>query len=218
MWSRLRRSPFRFSVALGIVIVSILTATMAWRASVWSERSSNTDELTRQDTVQEQQLRATLSQNVAQDIRVFGRYEEHSLRARELERDARRVRGSALARELEREAAEQRTLAKALRAYFVAGQPIDALEGDGVEYNPEFTLRTLVANETELETLRPRELREEAREAHLKAVRLTGLAVLFVAALLFLTLAEVTRTAVSRLLAGAGAGVALIALGLFFLV
>jgi hypothetical protein len=201
-------------VALGIVAVSILAALMAWRASVWSERSANTDEISRQDVVQQQQVFASHAQSVNQDLRIFGRYEEHSILARELERDAARA-GGEQAGALRVEAQRQRAQAQALRRFFLASQPIEEREGGGVEYDPRFALTVLQTNDNDLETLRPRQLREEAREAHIKSVRLTGLAALFVVALVCLTLAEITRQGISRGFAAAGVVVMAVALGLF---
>ena len=210
--ARARRTRrLRLSAAFGIVILSILAATMAWRASVESERSANTDELARQDIVQRQQLLASQSQAVNQDLRVFGRFEERSLLARELDRDAKAGGGPDLARE----AQEQRAQADSLRQFFRASQPTDNDDGT-VAYDPEFA-RKILASDPELEVLRPEALREEARVANIKSVRLTGLAALFVAGLFFLTLAEVTRGAVARGLTGTAALLAVSGGVLFFL-
>lgn len=210
---------FRLSVALGIVLMSILAAIMAWRASVWDERSANTDELSRQDIVQQQQIEASHSETVNQDLRVFGRYEENSLLARELERDARGMRGAdpLLAQQLTIEAQGLRAQAKSLRPFFRASQPLDNDDGT-VYFDPAFARQVLRQDDPELESLKPNELREQAKDAHVKAVRLTGLAALFIAALFFLTLAEATRQGMSRGFALTGVIVASIALILFVLV
>lgn len=229
LWTRYRGfaarrgGQFRFSIALGIVAVSILSATMAWRASIWSEVSSNTDELTRQDVIEQQQILGEQAERVTQDLRVFARFEEHSLLAEELERDARSAGGD-VARELRVRAQGEQREADSLRAFFVASQPVAREDSELfanyplVFYDPADTRRSLAAGSSDLETLRPDELRAQARAAHVTAVRLTGLAALFVAALFFLTLAEVTRQGISRWFAGVGVALAFISAGLFFLV
>lgn len=207
---------FRLSVAFGIVIVSILAATMAWRASVWSERSANTDELSRQDVVLREQLLSSQAEAINQDVRVFGVFEEATLLSQELLRSARQAPSAEEKQRLRLEAGSKRAEAKAQRRFFTASQPVVDANTKQVNYDPGFAARILRAYDVELEVLRPDALREDARVAHIKAVRLTGLAALFVAALLFLTLAEVTRQGVSRWFATAGVATATVALALFF--
>ena len=204
---------FKLSIALGIVVVSILAAVMAWQSSVWGERSGNTDELTRQDQVQLERIRSSQTGAINQDIRVFNAFEQATLLAQELDRDVRKLRGQA-ALDLELEAGAQRAEAKSQRRFFESSAP--RVDDNGqVVYDAAFTERLLRANDPELEVLRPDELRADAREAGVKSVRLTGLAALFVAALLFLTLAEVSRRSISRIFAGAGVTTALVGLLLF---
>lgn len=220
-WERYRIFSARFggrftlSVALGIVVVSILAAGMAWRSSVWGERSGNTDELTRQDQVQLEQILSSQTEQVNQDIRVFNQFEEATLLAQELAADSNKVKPGQERLELQLEAGSQRAEAKSQRRFFNASAP--AVDPDGtVRYDAAFAQRVLRSYSPELEVLRPDELREEAREANLKSVRLTGLAALFVAALLLLTLAEVTRRQkVSAIFAASGAAIAVFTLGLY---
>lgn len=201
-----RGGRFRLSVAFGIVLVSILAAVMAWRASVLDERSANTDELSRQDIVRLQQIQASNAETVIEDLRIFARYEEHVLQSLSFKRQGDDAR-----------AQEERSLAKALVPFFRASQPIE--NDDGTPYfDPKFALKVLNANDSELETLRPFEQRAAAKEAHIRGVQLTGLAALFVAALLFLTLGEVTRPGLSRWFAGTGTAVAVTSFVLFLLV
>ena len=205
---------FKLSLALGIVIVSILAAIMAWQSSVWGERSGNTDELTRQDQVELERILTEQDGAINQDIRVFNNFEEASLLAQELDRDAKKLKGQQ-ALDLMLEAGSQRAEAKSQRRFFRSSDPTVDANGD-VRYDAAFTERLLRAYSPELEVLRPDELREDARVAGVKSVRLTGLAALLVAALLFLTLAEVlTRRSMTRVFAGAGAATAVIAVGLY---
>ena len=205
---------FTFSVALGIVVVSILAAVMAWQSSVWGERSSNTDELTRQDQVELERILTQQAGDINQDIRVFNNFEEATLLAQELEKDANKLRGQQ-ALDFRLDAGSQRAEAKSQRRFFRSSQP--AVRPNGrVMYDAAFANRILRAYSPDLEVLRPDALRADAKEAGIKSVRLTGLAALFVAALLFLTLAEVTRRTRARtIFAIAGAAVATVALALF---
>jgi hypothetical protein len=219
LWERYRKfsapfgGRFKLSIALGIVVVSILAALMAWQSSVWGERSGNTDELTRQDQVQLERILSSQNGAINQDIRVFNNFEQATLLAQELDKDAGKLSGQA-SLDLQLEAGAQRAEAKSQRRFFEASAP--HVDDDGqVVYDAAFTERLLRANSPELEVLRPDELRADAREAGVKSVRLTGLAALFVAALLFLTLAEVSRRSIARIFAAAGVATSFAALLLF---
>lgn len=213
---RARLGDFRFTVALGIVLASVLAATMAWRAAATNELYANTDEQARQQYVERQQLESGLAQEVTQDLRVFARYESLVLEAARLERDARGADGTEAA-ELTEEASANRAEAEVLESFFFY-VPRLLGNGMGVRYQLAQSESTLRSTNAELDELRPEELREEAHSAGIRAVHLTGLAALFIGAVFLFTIAETTRGTVSRMLAGGGALVIVLAGGLFFVV
>lgn len=219
-WSRkptLRaiRDRFRVSVAFGIVLVSICAAAMVWRSSVAGDRASNNDQLARQEQVKRERIRTALAEQVHQDIRVFSQYEQARLLARELESDAREA-GRPLARELRREAGSHATEAR-LFYRSIRSRPPRKLPSGRVVFDAAAAESSLRARDRDLDVLQPERLMDDAREDRKESVRLTGLAALFVAALVFLTLAEVAARSVSRWLAAAGTVTAASAFAIYLL-
>src|SRR4051794_29654035 len=88
--SRLRRA-----TAFGIVIVSILAAVMAWRASVADESADATRVHAEQNRLAQQQLIASDETTVLHDLQLYERYAEQVDLARALERDGQVVRAQA---------------------------------------------------------------------------------------------------------------------------
>ena len=70
----------------------------------------------------------------------------------------------------------------------------------------------------QLSELRPAATIAQADAKHAQGVNLVGLVTLFIAALLFLTLAQFTRPAIRRVFAGAGAFTAALAVVLWIVV
>lgn len=200
--SRLRRA-----TAFGIVIVSILAAVMAWRASVADEAADATRVHAEQNRLAQQQLIAGDETSVLHNLELYGRYAEHANLARALERDGQEVRAQG-----EREAAASQ------RALFELTLPETRKDGTAA-YDAAYARSQARLRDVELLNLHPpEELEEHAEADHRRGVRLTGLAALFVAALVLLTFAELTRAALARLFAFSGAAVAVLAFVLFLLV
>ncbi|MDQ6775336.1 MAG: hypothetical protein M3071_03740 [Actinomycetota bacterium] len=203
--------------ALGIVIVSILAATMAWRASVADEASGTKEQLAEQNLLQQQELTATDEAAVIHDLGLFDRYEEHVNLAAALQHDAARAT-PAVARALSVRAQQELQLARSEQSLFEGPLPTTRRDGS-VTYDAAYARSQARVRDIELLDLQPPEqLRTQASTLHEKGVHLTGLAVLFVAALVLLTFAELSGSAVARLFAFSGVGVAVTALILFFLV
>lgn len=203
--------------ALGIVIVSIFAAAMAWRASVADDGAGSKEQLAEQNLLQQQELTATDEASVFHDLSLFGRYEEHVNLAVALERDAAHA-APATARALSVRAQQERQLAQSEQALFEGPLPTTRRDGS-VSYDAAYARSQAQLRDVELLDLQaPEQLRAQAATLHEKGVRLTGLAVLFVAALVLLTFAELSGPAVARLFALSGAGVAVTAVVLFLLV
>jgi hypothetical protein len=203
--------------ALGIVIVSILAAAMAWRASVADEASGSKEQLAEQNFLQQQELTATDEAEVFHDLGLFDRYEENVDLAVALQRDAASARPAA-ARALSVRAQQELQLAQSEEPLFEGPLPTTRRDGT-VTYDAAYARSQARLRDVELLDLQPPEqLRAQAGALREKGVHLTGLAVLFVAALVLLTFAELSGPAVARLFAFSGAGVAVTALILFSLV
>jgi hypothetical protein len=203
--------------ALGIVIVSILAAAMAWRASVADEASGSKEQLAEQNYLQQQELTATDEAEVFHDLGLFDRYEENVDLAVALQRDAEHARPAA-ARALSVRAQQELQLAQSEQPLFEGPLPTTRRDGT-VTYDAAYARSQARLRDVELLDLQPPgQLRAQAGALREKGVHLTGLAVLFVAALVLLTFAELSGPAVARLFAFSGAGVAVTALVLFFLV
>ncbi|HWF52577.1 MAG TPA: hypothetical protein VG294_18185 [Solirubrobacteraceae bacterium] len=204
--------------ALGIVIVSIFAAAMAWRASVADDGAGSKEQLAEQNLLQQQELTATDEASVFHDLSLFGRYEEHVNLAVALERDAAQATPAATARALSVRAQQERQLAHSEQALFEGPLPTTRRDGS-VSYDAAYARSQAQLRDVELLDLQPPEqLRAQASTLHEKGVRLTGLAVLFVAALVLLTFAELSGPAVARLFAFSGGGVAVAAAVLFLLI
>jgi len=203
--------------ALGIVAVSILTAAMAWRASAADETAGAKEQLATENVFQQQELMASDESSVIHDIGLFDRYEEHLNLARALQRDAAHASGSA-ARALAVQVQEARGLARDEQPLFEGPLPTTRPDGS-VTFDAAYARSQARLRDFELADLRsPSQLRAQAGVEHERGVRLTGLAVLFVAALVLLTFAELGSPVAARLFAVSGAAVAFTAVVLFVLV
>ena len=201
------------ALALAIVVVSILAATMAWRASVADDAASESTLRAEQNLLQRQELRASDESIVLHDIAVFGTYEENENLARLLRRSAARVPGRE-ARALALRAQQDLQLAQQESALFEVALPSDA--HGTVTFDAAYARRAARLRDANLLDLEaPSTLRSKAGREETKGLRLTGLAVLFVAALVFFTFAQLIGASISSLLAVSGTLVAVTAIVLF---
>jgi hypothetical protein len=198
---------------VAIVLASLAAATMAWQASVAEERATHKDVLSRQDLVREQQIDLEKVQEVDAHLRVFGEFERSRLLANALQRDSARL-GGAAGRRLANEAHASRTASDALGSQLL----LDPGTSSAAPYDVRALLRAVQTGDRELSSLEPNRLRASARHQRTLALRLTGLLVIFIAALVFLTVAAVARSALSNWFAASGAVTVLVATVLFFVV
>lgn len=173
------RRALRARVALAIVALSIFSAVAGWRASVFDERSSSSNAVFHQDLLLQQQLEADHEGAVARDVTQYGQLEQNWFMA---SRSAQS--GSAQAAERERTAAEE------------AGNQFEVqtptLNANGtVSYDPASAYSSGVATDTELGGLHPAAALAASNSESDQAVNMTGVAALFVAALVLFTLAQV---------------------------
>jgi hypothetical protein len=201
-------------VALGIAAVSVFGAVVAWQASKTSGDAGGLDGQALSDLIEQQQDRAKVRAELASDRRLLATYSEHLDSADAFEAALRRP-GTTAARRLDLAAQAQgeRSLAKTEYYFFQIATPVD--DGHGGYELDQANVRDALA-ETDAR-VRPREQSSLADVTDSRARRLTVASTLFVAALFFLTLAQLARTSVWRLFASSGVAVGLFALALFVL-
>ena len=186
-WYVVLRYHARPSIALGIVLVATLGAIMSYRAAVAEQESARSEHLAAQQEIQRESALSTDNQLVDQDLRVFGRLQEHLLLARELRRQAANT-GGAQGRSLDVQAQQEVALARAEQT-FMQGAGLNATGAQPI-YAVRLARQQAIASDQDLERLVPRELAADAKKVHLRSVRMIGLAAMFIVALFFLTLAE----------------------------
>jgi hypothetical protein len=195
-----------------IVLTSVGAATMAWQASVAEERATHADVLSRQDLVREQQIRFQKVQEVDADLRVFGQWERSFLLSDQLSRELRvlprRERG-----DLNTQAVAERNVADALEQDLVPGPWI---ANANTAYDVRQALRITETGDPELSSLEPNRRRGLAKDERELALHLTGLLVLFVVALVFVTTGAVMRSRRAYWFAATGTVCALVATVLYF--
>ena len=189
--------PQAFSVALAVLIgfASVFSAVVAWRASLASIDASRYDSLAVQQTARRGQIERELEGLIAQDLRFVNVYQEHALAARELTAQAESLRDSDpdSADILDLEAQARLDLARAVKPFFLGASGV-SLNDDGiVEYDTAYVLRNLADGNVELRELRTQRTGELAQRADARSVSLVGVAAFVVAALFFLTIAQVSR-------------------------
>jgi hypothetical protein len=214
------RDRFRIRVAVLIALVSISGALVAWRASVSSINAAALDQEAEQQLLQQQQREAVLKGQVANDLIVFSRYQEHVKSWRLLSKKAEQLRphNPALADSFDTQAQGELALARSFRSYFQAGTPDFGNASGDVAYDPAFVLRNLLQSDPQLAVLHPDTTFEEAHHAHGVTVDLVAIVALLIAAVFLLTLAQFAGVGIRLFFAGIGVVVAVTGLSLWILV
>jgi len=189
--------PDAVAIALALFIgsASILSAVIAWRASLAAVDASRLESLAVQQQARQQQLELTLEAIVLQDERLLAVFQEHALAARELQAQADAVRATDLgqADSLDLEAHGRLALTRSIQPFFRGASGIALDEEGSVVYDRDFVLRNLRAGDLELRELRAEETLAQAEEADARTMVLLASAAIIVAALFFLTIAQVSR-------------------------
>jgi hypothetical protein len=187
---------------------------------VSSNAAGDLDEQGTQELVLEEQERASIEGLVANDQRLFARYQEHILAWRLLEKQAKAERGKdqELADALAAEAQGELALARSLRGFFQGATPDFGDDEGVVAYDRDFVLANLEANNQFLPVLDPQATFQRADEEHDRTIRLVGVFTLIVVALFFLTIAQFAGAAIRGLFAVAGVAVGVVGLIAFALV
>jgi hypothetical protein len=194
----LARHPEGSAVLLAVLIgfASVFSAVIAWRASLASIDASRYQSVAVQQQARQEQIERLLEGTVEQDLRFVTDFQEHSLAARQLQTQADAVRAtdSAAADALDVQAQSEEALAQALKPFFLGAGGVALDENNTVPYDKAFVLRALQESNSELRELRTSNAGDLANRANAKSIDLVGAAALIVAALFFLTVAQVSRT------------------------
>ena len=193
----------RAVIAVSIAVVSVLGALVAWQATVIGEEAAKSDGLGLQEVTLRVQEEAKHQATVDEDVRIFALYHEHIDAAALLSADADRVRQSdpRLATNLDAQAQDELLLARTVHDYFQAARWIGP---NDTSYPTQYVLDYLNANDPNTEKIRPEADFARGRALHWQTVLLIGLVAVFVAALVFLTLAQLSRRQLRPLFASAG--------------
>ncbi|MFL5799922.1 MAG: hypothetical protein ACJ77A_18590 [Actinomycetota bacterium] len=209
---------FRAWVAVLIAVVSILGAVVVWRASVDSSDASDLGQQGIQQLILQQQKRGDIEAGVARDFRLFADFQEHVLNWRSLltQADQAQPTDAALAADLRQQARRELSAARAIRPLIQAFDQPDYGNANGtVTFDPARQAAALEDADLELTGLHPARAFAGEESTHRRSLHLVGVAVLFAAALLFLTLAQVARRGPRAIFAAAGI-VVMIGAGVLF--
>lgn len=218
----------RFALALGIVVASISSAVAGAGAELYYEHSSQAQGLFRQALIAVQQREQRYESDIASDLRQFGTYEQDVVLGHLLRRDAQTAHG-ALADRLQSDAfAAEQLAALHWDANFLWAWPSRYTEA-APAIDPAGAYADVVVGSPDLEAVDPARLHEEAWSDRRSAVNMTGVAAVFVIALVLLTLSQMrirrspdraarTVSTMSATLAALGATVWIIGVTLAFVV
>ena len=199
--SRLRvlvHHPERSAALLALLIgfASIMSAVIAWRASLASIEASRYESLAVQQQARRQQIERELEGMVEQDLRFVDAFQEHALAARQLQAQADSLRPTdpTSADQLDLEAQGELALARSVIPFFVGAGGIHLAVDGSVPYDPPYVLRNLQEGNAELREIKSQRTLELAQRADSLTLSLIAVAALMVASLFFLTVAQVTRS------------------------
>ena len=196
---------FRLIVALLIAAVSLAGAGVAWSASIAFIRSSDLDQQALQEFLLRQQILTNGRAVVGEELRRLSTFQEQIQSQRILSEQAERFRESQpdVAAILDAQAQGEAALARTTAYYFFAAFPQVGPDGT-VTYDREQALNNLLSRYVIYQQLHPEETAAEADRADAKARKVIGIGVVFVAALFFLTLAQLARSRIRYPFAGLG--------------
>jgi hypothetical protein len=217
---------------IAIVVVSVFAAVMGWLASVADEHATRSDELGRQDFVSQQSALLSDTQQVDSDLLLFGNYEQYSLLGQRLLVDANKLGGTdgqSLAREGRADIEVARGLGSQMSSLsYSPAMPYDySIPVGGGYLQPSGTyqagnppdaasaLASVLSYDPSLVTLAPNRLHAQAQAQRERGVELVGVAALFIAGLVFFTLAALSRGLRTVWFSTCGLAVALVAVVLF---
>ena len=195
----------------------MLGAIVAWRASIVSSDASDLNQLATQELAEQQQILARHQNAVNQDIRLLASFQEHVWLENRYRDDAKKVKKSNpdLAKGLQVRANGEAGLRREVEQFFLGAYPAVDENKATVSYSRATALRELADQDARLAELRPVALSAEAASRHRQALQSVGVGAIFVVALFFLTLAQLTELPRGTTFGLIGGGVASVGLLLF---
>jgi hypothetical protein len=186
---------YQMGVALLIVVASLAGAGVAWSASVSSTRASDLDQLAQQQFLEQQQILTSGAADVAEELRRVGTFQQEIVAQKYFAEQAQALAAQypGLAAQLASEAQGQAALARNTGSLFFATFPQVAADGT-VTYDRQQALNNLLGRYVIYQQLHPDQIAEQAADEHTKSGQIVGVGIVLVAALFFLTLAQVART------------------------
>ena len=207
-------------VIVAIAMVSSMGAFVAYRASLADQDSFRLYQTGLQEFARQEQIKTNYEAQIDQDLRNLGPYQEHRKAADLLIEQADKVRAQqpALANILLAQAQDELALARLRAGLFLRLKPDVGAADQPVTYDRAYALKYALQNDNEYNDLRPNAILVQATKIEGKATDLTELVILFVGALVFLTLATFTRPAIRQWFAAGGGLFTLLGVVVFFFV
>jgi len=204
---------FRTWVAVLIAVTSVLGAGAAWQAANTAGTASSFDSIALQETSFQQQLLSNWTSVIDEDLRNRALYLQYTQAAKSLSQDADALRSSdpTLASELDVQASAQSRLADARAVQYRLIAPWTDADKNDSDLRQQW-LEERQQDDPDLRTLQPARTIAHADSLHQQANQMLFLVALFVAALVFLTMAQFARKETRRLFAAAGIAVIVVAI------
>ena len=179
-------------IAFMVATISIISAVVAGRAAVWSSAASDIDSIVFQEAIEARQLESDLDIAAASDLRLAARYDAAAQRQLIIGEEAleRWETDPQAAARLDLAAQAEWEVDLALWRFFRMSVP--AYDADGrLVFDVQRSIAAQRAADARLTELGRSPTAARAEEARSRAIALVAVAVLFVAALFVLTVAEV---------------------------
>lgn len=206
-----RRAPWldlKSIIAILIGLVSVTGAVVTWRAALLSEYATDHDRQAVAETALRQRAEVNGRLEVGAQERAFARYRSDIIAADRLDEDAEALRAQGQvveARAVENEATARRKEADELAALSGFSQYLGEDEGGLPTFDAERSRQDVVRDDVEAAQVDPVQTAARADDLRAHSQRLVGWIVVFVAAVVLLTLGQVINVKAIRAgLAGLG--------------
>lgn len=206
-----RRAPWldlKSIIAILIGVVSVTGAVVTWRAALLAEYATDNDRQAVAETVLRQRGEVNAQLEVGAQQRDFARYRSDIIAADRLDADAETLRAQGRgddARAAENEATARRKEADELAALSGFSQYLGEDDGGLPTFDSERSRLDLVRDDIEASQVDPEQTAERADDLRSHSQRLVGWIVVFVGAVVLLTLGQVINVRFIRAtLAGLG--------------
>jgi hypothetical protein len=205
---------FHTRVAVLIACVSMVGAVAAWRASIHADKASELDQQAIQEHTQKAELDLTFAALANEDVRQVTVYRSElaaSITSAQ-EADAVRASNPGRAAELDAQALEELRQAETTRRFIVYIDESSASVAQ-IAPTPDLYVSWLQNSNSDYKKLQPEATHNLAQAEHLTAQWLIEIVGAFIAALVFLTLAQLSDTGKRRGFVAVGSLIALIGVG-----